>query len=272
VFDSVPATPADAGRDEFDPQPQVRHDSWENCQSHFEQQAEHMVEQMVEDELLRAGKHSGLFNVDPSGGSATSTSHPTMSSYLSHLTVSRISIESCESDEERNDGNAHYQLSNESDLDGSDTVEEKAVNRLGKPLFHFPSNNPDLLTHTVEFSSYEDRPRSRKSLRKSYSKSSPGRYNVSSKHPSHTSSQMKNDGSNTSSRNNMYRNLNDEYQTSNMSNNSSFDYLPLAEGSSILAHTGHSEDNITEFDILHDNTSITSSTRAPRRRIRRFGL
>lgn len=133
----MPATPADAGWDEIDPQPQVRRNSWGHDQGHFEQQAEQMAEQMVEDELLRAGKHSGLFGFGLGFGSfddpATST-YSSMPRYFSHLTTSHISIESCASDEDRNDGNAHYQLSNESEL-GSDTAEEKEVKQIGEWVF-----------------------------------------------------------------------------------------------------------------------------------------
>lgn len=133
----MPATPANDGCGEFEHHPQVRNDSWEDDQSQFEQQAEQMVEQMVEDELMRAGKRSGLFNLGSLDSSAISTD-PTMSSYLSHLTVSLISIESCEPDEERNDGNAHYQLSNESELNGTDTVNEKDLKQLGKSGLRTP--------------------------------------------------------------------------------------------------------------------------------------
>ncbi|KAM0814498.1 hypothetical protein AB5N19_00288 [Seiridium cardinale] len=252
AFDSVPSTPVDGGWDDFEPHPQVRHDSWENNQDHFEQQAEHMVEQMVEDELMRAGKHSGLFGLGSWGSSTTST-YPTLSSYLSHLTASLVSIESCGSDEVRNDGNAHYQLSNESDLKGSDTVNEKD--------FQQP-----------EFSGHGDRPYSRQSSRKSNSKSSHSRSSLSSKHLSHTSSHVKSRSNNNSPRNsNTHEHLNDDGGSSS-SNKSSFNFLPPPQGSSIRAHTGHSEDNVTHFDTLRGNASITSSTRTPRRRIRRFGL
>ncbi|KAK6078675.1 hypothetical protein SCUP234_06013 [Seiridium cupressi] len=252
AFDSVPSTPVDGGWDDFEPHPQIRRDSWENNQDHFEQQAEHMVEQMVEDELMRAGKHSGLFGLG-SWGSSTASTYPTLSSYLSHLTTSLVSIESCGSDEVRNDGNAHYQLSNESDLKGSDTVDERDFKQ-------------------PELSSHEDRPYSRRSSCKSNSKSSHSRSSLSSKHLSHTSSHVKSRSNNDSPRNsNTQEHLNDDGGSSS-SNKSSFDFLPPPQGSSIRAHTGHSEDNVTHFDTLRDNTSVTSSTRTPRRRIRRFGL
>lgn len=130
----MPPTPAERGWGAFESHPHVRVDSEEQCQSTFEQQAEQIVEQMVEDELMLAGKQSGLFGLGSLGPSATST-HPSMSSCLSHLTGSHISIESCASDEERNDANAHYQLSNESELDTADLIDEQNGLLLGKLSF-----------------------------------------------------------------------------------------------------------------------------------------
>jgi hypothetical protein len=109
----------------FEIDPQVRRDSWEHDQSYFERQAE----QLVEEELMQAGKLSGLF--DQSRSSSATSTNPTSSMY-SHLTASLISIESCDSNEDRNDGNVHYQLSNESDDDGSDTEHVAATKQLGK--------------------------------------------------------------------------------------------------------------------------------------------
>ncbi|KAH8194013.1 hypothetical protein TruAng_011816 [Truncatella angustata] len=251
AFDSLPATPLDTTwGNEFEPRPYVQNDSWEYNQSHFEQQAEQMVEQMVEDELLHAGKHSGLFGLGSLNGSATSA-YPTVSSYLSHLTTSLISIESCASDEERTDGNARYQLSNESENEGSTTFDKDDIKQL-------------------EFLSHE-RPQSRRSSNKSHSRSSRDHSQLSSKHSSHTEAYAKSTRSHASSRNNMYEYPEDNNR-STVSNKSSFDFLPPAEGSSVLAHTGHSGDNIAKLGTLHDNTSTTSSTRPLRRRIRRFGL
>ncbi|KAH6659894.1 hypothetical protein BKA67DRAFT_530020 [Truncatella angustata] len=214
AFDSLPATPLDTTwGNEFEPRPYVQNDSWEYNQSHFEQQAEQMVEQMVEDELMHA--------------------------------------ESCASDEERTDGNARYQLSNESENEGSTAFDKDDIKQL-------------------EFLSHE-RPQSRRSSNKSHSRSSRDHSQLSSKHYSHTEAYAKSTRSHASSRNNMYEYPEDNNR-STVSNKSSFDFLPPAEGSSVLAHTGHSGDNIAKLGTLHDNTSTTSSTRPLRRRIRRFGL
>lgn len=131
----MPPTPVDPEWRQFDPEPQVRRSSWEYDPGHLEQQAEQMAEQMVEDELLRAGKHSGLFGFGLFCDSATSN-YSSVPAYFSHLTASRISIESCGSDEDRNDGNAAYQLSNESELEGSIASDKKDVKQIGRSLLN----------------------------------------------------------------------------------------------------------------------------------------
>lgn len=124
-FGPGPATPTDTGFSGFGPDPQVRRDSWEYDQSYLERQAE----ELVEEELMQAGKLSGLF--DKSWGGSSTSTYPTPSTY-SHLTASLISIESCDSNEDRNDGNMNYQLSNESDHEGSDTEHVEEAKRLGE--------------------------------------------------------------------------------------------------------------------------------------------
>ncbi|ETS87037.1 hypothetical protein PFICI_00865 [Pestalotiopsis fici W106-1] len=249
-FDDMPSTPADAEWDGIDANPQVRRNSWGYDQGHFERQAEQMAEQMVEDELLRAGKHSGLFGLGLGFGSfndsATST-YPTMPSYFSHLTTSRISIESCGSDEDRNDGNAHYQLSNESELEGSDTVEEKDVKQ-------------------IEFSGHQSRSNSRQEPHQGGLESSRDRLSPLN----HTSSYTHSNKSNTSAR----RRLSEQGGRGQepLSNKSSFDYAPPSEGSSVIAHTGHSHENFAGLGNTYGSTSNESHAGTPRRRIRRFGL
>ncbi|KAI1845619.1 hypothetical protein JX266_008230 [Neoarthrinium moseri] len=227
-FDSMPATPADANWAVLDTEPQVQHDSWGYDQTQYEQEAE----QMVEEELMQAGKRSGLFG-DVWGSSATST-HPTLSSY-SHLTVSLISIESCDSDEERNDGNDHYRLSHDSEN------EEPEV-----PQTHMPNQ--------LDFPSMEQRSQS--------GRGSPcSQRNSSFKQRSDSSSHVKSNKSNNSPEKNLY-NTNHDAVVNNSSE--SFEFLPPPEGSSVLAHTGHSEEVIPSLEDKHNSNSSS-----PRRNLRR---
>ncbi|KAI0136294.1 hypothetical protein BJ170DRAFT_677174 [Xylariales sp. AK1849] len=245
-YDDMPSTPADANAG-FDhaTHPHIRRESWEHGQG----QLERLAEQMVEEELTRAGKRSGLF-----GGSCRGSASPTFPSMStnSHLTPSLISIESCNSDEERVDGNAHYEMSAGSASDNEDrtTVQEEE------------EESPKQL----EFSSYEDQSR-KKSPTSHPSGSILGRR-------SHKHRSAKETRSGQSSDTKVCNNDNNDGNSSNNSNRS-FDFLAPSEGSSILVHTGHSADNITRSsDNLHDTgfSRISSSAPAPRRRIRRFGI
>ncbi|KAF7540826.1 hypothetical protein G7054_g1019 [Neopestalotiopsis clavispora] len=248
-FDDMPATPACADWDEIDPQPQVRRNSWGHDQGHFEQQAEQMAAQMVEDELLRAGKHSGLFGFGLGLGSfddpATST-YSSLPRYFSHLTTSQISIESCASDEDRNDGNAHYQLSDESEL-GSDMAEEKEVKQ-------------------IEFTNHQSRSSSRQGPRPAELDSSHGRFSPLK----HMSPDAHGNRSPVSLNSHISEHGDRSHET--LSNTSSFECVPPSEGSSVIAHTGHSHENFAGLRSTHENTLNKSPAGAPRRRIRRFGL
>ena len=111
-FGSFPPTPTDPTSSNHFAHPHIADDSWEFDQSRCEK----MAEEMAEEELMRAGKRSGLF--DSSKSSSTASSNP----FFRNLTPSLISIESCPSDEERTDGNDHYELATAAD--GSDEEEE----------------------------------------------------------------------------------------------------------------------------------------------------
>lgn len=112
AFDYMPPTPVDWVPANYGAQPRVADDdgAWGEDVS----EAEAMTAMLAEEELLQAGKRSGLFG-GSWGGSATSSCPKS-----SLLTPSLISIESCSSDEERTDGNGHYEMA-EAEADGTET-------------------------------------------------------------------------------------------------------------------------------------------------------
>lgn len=113
-FGPPPLTPTDPASSLHAAYPHIVNDSWEYDQSHFEK----IAEELAEEDLMRAGKRSGLF--DLSRQSSTASSNP----FFGNLTPSLISIESCPSDEERTDGNDYYEMAAGG---GSDEEEEDAV-------------------------------------------------------------------------------------------------------------------------------------------------
>ncbi|KAK8114664.1 hypothetical protein PG999_006733 [Apiospora kogelbergensis] len=160
-----------------------------------------MAEEMAEEELMRAGKRSGLF--DSSKSSSTASSNP----FFRNLTPSLISIESCPSDEERTDGNDHYELATAAD--GSDEEEEDTT---------ASKENPKQL----EFSSSDEQ--NRKTSNRGYNGNHAIR--TTQNHEPITRDLYKNHG-----------------MESAISSHSS-DFRPPTDGSSLLAHTGHSMDNV----------------------------
>lgn len=117
AFEYMPQTPVDWVPVDFGAQPRVADGdgAWGDEFS----EAEEMAAMLAEEELLQAGKRSGLFG-GSWGGSATS-SFPRSSL----LTPSLISIESCSSKEERTDGNGHYEMAEaeaeaEAETDGTE--------------------------------------------------------------------------------------------------------------------------------------------------------
>ncbi|KAK8089094.1 hypothetical protein PG997_004055 [Apiospora hydei] len=233
AFGSIPPTPTDAASSSHDAYPYIVNDSWGYEQSHFEK----MAEELAEEDLMRAGKRSGLFG--SSRDSSTASSNP----FFGNLTPSLISIESCPSDEERTDGNEHYEMAAGGGSDGEEedtATGKKSPKQLGKHI----RNTGIGSWHTddfIEFSSSEDHVR--KTAK--YSKYADNRHN-----------NVKTTGYRMPDARNMY---NHYVMESTLSSHSS-DFQPPADGSSLLAHTGHSVDDIP-----------FSGTRAPRRRLRRLG-
>ncbi|KAK8049541.1 hypothetical protein PG994_011271 [Apiospora phragmitis] len=210
-----PRTPTDPASSIHAAYPHIVNDSWGYEQSHFER----VAEELAEEDLMRAGKRSGLFT--SSRDSSTASSNP----FFSNLTPSLISIESCPSDEERTDGNDNYEMAAGG---GSDGEEDDTVTSKKSPK-------------QLEFSSSEDR------IRKTAS---------CNRYPDDRHANVKTTGYHMPDAGNMYNNHD---MDSTISSHSS-DFRPPADGSSLLAHTGHSMDDIP-----------FSGTRAPRRRTRRFG-
>ncbi|KAK7951464.1 uncharacterized protein PG986_007192 [Apiospora aurea] len=221
AFGSIPATPTDAASSSHDAYPYIVNDSWGYEQSHFEK----MAEELAEEDLMRAGKRSGLF--DSSRDSSTASSNP----FFGNLTPSLISIESCPSDEERTDGNDHYEMAagGVSDGEEEDTATgKKSPKQLGKHIWDTSIGS----WHTddfIEFSSSEDHVR--KTAK--YSKYADNRHN-----------NVKTTGYRMPDARNMYNHYDME---STLSSHSS-DFQPPADGSSLLAHTGHSMDDIPFSD------------------------
>lgn len=124
-FGSVPLTPTDPAMSTHAAYPRIVNDSWGYDQSHFEK----IAEELAEEDLMRAGKRSGLF--DSSRESSTASSNP----FFSDLTPSLISIESCPSDEERTDGNDHYEMAaggGSDEEEGEDVASKKSPKQLGE--------------------------------------------------------------------------------------------------------------------------------------------
>ncbi|ORY62258.1 uncharacterized protein BCR38DRAFT_235954 [Pseudomassariella vexata] len=228
AFDFVPPTPAEYYFDNNHASPRVRTDSWENIQSSIEQ----VAEEMAEEDLMRAGKRSGLFG-GSYGGSATST-FP----FSSNLTPSLISIESCDSGEDRVDGNDHYKMA----TGGGSDVDDKEIN-----------DSKDKSPRQLEFSSNEDRAH-KTNLRNTLSVS-PFKHHYNARQHDNV---QKYDPNNAHAES-MYH-YHDK--TSDLSNHAS-DFHPPSEGSSVVAHTGHSADNV----VCRNSSCCT-----PRRRVRRFGM
>ncbi|KAK7908056.1 hypothetical protein PG985_015359 [Apiospora marii] len=199
-FGSAPMTPTDPASSIHAAYPRIVNDSWAYDQSHFEK----IAEELAEEDLMRAGKRSGLF--DSSQQSSTASSNP----FFGNLTPSLISIESCPSDEERTDGNYHYEMaagggSDEEEEEGDDAASKKSPKQL-------------------EYSSSEDRA------------------HKTANHSSHADNRhfdVKTTGYHKPDARDMYSNYDME---STFSSHSS-DFRPPADSSSLLAHTGHSMDD-----------------------------
>ncbi|KAI0596236.1 hypothetical protein F4775DRAFT_604028 [Biscogniauxia sp. FL1348] len=198
-------------------------DPWSYSQSDVEREAEEMAEQ----DLAAAGKLFGDFG-SSWGGSGTSC-FPISSS----LTRSMISIESCDSDEYRNDRNVAYEMAEASDAEETVGGGDKSVKKL-------------------EFSSEDDRHRKTAGhdLKRLADKRS-GEIRKSPSKPAKLNA----------------RNLYDN--DDNNDSDTSSDILPGVTGSSIIAHTGHSLDNLAMNPSgrqNHDETTVSGA----RQRLRRF--
>ncbi|KAK8056293.1 hypothetical protein PG993_001520 [Apiospora rasikravindrae] len=215
AFGSIPPTPTDRASSSHDTYPYIVNDSWGYEQSHFEK----MAEELAEEDLMRAGKRSGLF--DSSRDSSTASSNP----FFGNLTPSLISIESCPSDEERTDGNDHYEMAAGGGSDGEE--DDTATGKKSPKQLEF-SSSEDHVRNTAKYKGYAD-----------------NRHN-----------NVKTTGYRMPDARNMYNHYDME---STLSSHSS-DFQPPVDGSSLLAHTGHSMDD-----------TPLSGTRAPRRRLRHLG-
>lgn len=81
-------------------------DSWGGRQSELELGAEDLAQV----EMLRAGKLSGLFGGSPDGSETPKVPKVPKVSVPRNLTPSLISIVTCDSDEDRANGNDHYEM------------------------------------------------------------------------------------------------------------------------------------------------------------------
>ncbi|KAH8675363.1 hypothetical protein BX600DRAFT_493880 [Xylariales sp. PMI_506] len=238
AFHAMPSTPSDIGFDDSTTHPHIRHDSWENDQS----QLENYAEQLVEEELMRAGKRSGLFD-----RSCDNTAASTFTSTFNYRTPSIISIESCGSTEVRVDRNDHYRMSNDGAASESDDICD-SDEYVGDEI---------LDSHNRVRSTYEDR-----AIFSSHSDREPSMsYKTST-----TTSPKKSDSATMSSANINAAIESAESNSSLVSNSSynSFNPSHSVKGSSILGHTGYSTDTLPGSDI-----GIHASPRHPRRRIHR---
>ncbi|CAJ2513395.1 Uu.00g015140.m01.CDS01 [Anthostomella pinea] len=200
----------------------MRNDSWAHIKSDIEREAEEMAER----DLAAAGKLFGGF--DSSWGGSATSSFPVSSL----LTRSEISIESCESDEARNDRNVAYEMAEGSDAGETVKDERKSVKQL-----EFSSDD-DLHHRDVSplVNGSNSMPRAERRSGRSRASNEPA------------------------------RNL---YDCDDNDSSVSSEILPPASGSSVLAHTGHSMDDL-ELAAAGDESSSQTTVGDKSRRIRRF--
>lgn len=112
TFEYMPPTPVDWAPVDYGAQPRVAdgNGAWGEDFSEVEE----IAAILAEEELLQAGKRSGLFGGSWDGSTTSSCPKSSL------LTPSLISIESCSSDEERTDGNGHYEMA-EAEADSTET-------------------------------------------------------------------------------------------------------------------------------------------------------
>ncbi|KAK7970723.1 hypothetical protein PG988_009796 [Apiospora saccharicola] len=149
--------------------------------------------------------HGGLF--DSSRQSSTASSNL----FFGNLTPTLISIESCPSDEERTDGNDHYEMAAGNGSDEEEEYEDNSASKKSPKQLEY-SSSEDRTHKTTSYNSYAD-----------------------NRHRD-----VKTTGYHMPDARNMYNNYDME---STISSHSS-DFRPPADNSSLRAHTGHSMDGI----------------------------
>ncbi|KAI1503254.1 hypothetical protein F5X99DRAFT_426030 [Biscogniauxia marginata] len=218
-----PPTPDDLPQGGATAFPFFMRDSWSHVQSDIEREAEEMAER----DLAAAGKRFGGFG-SSWGGSATS-SFP----FTSSLTRSVISIESCDSNEDRTDGNIAYEMAEASEAEETVRGEEKSIKKL-------------------EFSSEDDQ-HQKTAAQRPMSLSSERSAHIQKSQPVLLNQHARS----------LYDNNDDRSDVSS-------DILPPLPGSSLLAHTGHSIDDLAMNYNDDEQTNDATSINGTRRRLRRF--